>query len=77
MIDMRKLNDELRDLFIEYQWRLDCPFPQAIPEDSLSVIIKPSEHLYRTNPLFHSKVEAMVAGVMHVVRKADELEGKP
>lgn len=69
MIDKKALSDALTVAFIGYQHRLDCPMP--IPHETEEMIILK----YRTDPLFHAKVESMVSGVMRIV--GEHLDGEP
>jgi len=62
-LDRRSLADDLTDAFINYQHRLDCPMPTAT-ETPESIILK-----YRSDPLFHAKVESLAGGVMHILDK--------
>lgn len=63
MIDKRALAEELTEAFINYQHRLDCPMPSAT-ETKESIILK-----YRTDYIFHAKVDSLVSGVMQIVSK--------
>lgn len=63
MIDKRALAEDLTDAFIEYQHRLDFPMPSPT-ETKEAVILK-----YRNDPMFHAKVNSLVAGVMRIVSK--------
>ena len=63
MIDKKALADDLTEAFINYQHRLDCPMPSAT-ETKAAIILK-----YRSDPLFHAKVDSLVAGVMQIVSK--------
>jgi len=65
MIDKNKLHTDLTDLFITYQYRLDCPMPSKT-ETKEAIILK-----YRNDPLFHNKVNALVAAVMFTVNKIE------
>ena len=66
MINKNELADELTDKFIEYQWRLDNPFPspEQTPEN---MFMK-----YRSDHVFHAKVKNLVAGVIRIVGKHDK-----
>ena len=62
-MDNQALHDELRDTFINYQYRLDRPMfvSQKISEEEAAI------NKYRTDSLFHSKVDALVGTVMYIV----------
>jgi hypothetical protein len=62
-MNMNKLHDDLTEEFIEFQWRLDNPFP-AQDESRDTKILK-----YRSDNVFHLKVKSMVCGVMHIISK--------
>ncbi|QZI87726.1 hypothetical protein PODOV032v1_p0077 [Vibrio phage 219E41.1] len=57
-MDKTKLYDELTEMFIGYQWRLDNPMQQKneTPERI--------RHHYMTDYLFHNKVKQLVSAVM-------------
>ena len=61
--NFRKIADELTDKFINYQYRLENPFPSPT-ETPAAMLLK-----YRNDLIFHHKVQAMVAGVMSTVTK--------
>lgn len=61
MIDKTALAEDLRKVFVRYQFRLDHPFPQQ-DETEQTAILK-----YRGDSIFHAKVDALVYGVMNVV----------
>ena len=63
------LYEELTEAFMMYQHRLDVPFESAT-ETKAAIILK-----YRSDPLFHAKVESMASGVMRIVSKHLENEG--
>lgn len=67
MIDKIALLDALTKAFIGYQHRLDCPMP--IPHETEEMTILK----YRTDPIFHAKVRALVSGVMQIV--GEHLDG--
>lgn len=69
MIDKKALSDDLTKAFIGYQHRLDCPMP--IPHETEEMLILK----YRTDPIFHAKVESLVSGVMRIV--GEHLDGEP
>lgn len=57
------LKNDLTKGFIQYQWRLDNPFPS------------PTEHManlrdkYLTDPMFKTKVDNLVVGVMRIIEE--------
>ena len=63
VVDRKALHDDLVNAFMEYQYRLDLPFPS--PTETKAVIIL----RYRSDPLFHNKVNNLVTGVMGIVNK--------
>lgn len=63
MIDKQTLADDLTNLFINYQHRLDRPMPSATETEATKIL------KYLNDPLFHAKVESLVAGVMQIVSK--------
>ncbi len=63
MIDRTALYDDLIDAFINYQFRLDNPFPS--PEESRDTIIAK----YNTDYIFRAKVQQLASGVMSIVIK--------
>jgi hypothetical protein len=65
MIDKRALENELTEVFITYQYRLDQPF-QQINEGREKMELR-----YLSDPLFHAKVGSLVSGVMYIVGKHD------
>ena len=65
MINKNKLADELTDAFIDYQWRLENPFP--LPDESREAkILK-----YQSDYMFSAKVRTIVSGVMVIVSKQE------
>lgn len=62
MSEFSKLHDELVEGFIEYQWRLENPFPA--PYDRNKAILH-----YKSDYVFNGKVRQIVAGVMSLVTK--------
>jgi hypothetical protein len=65
MVDKRALREDLTEAFIQYQYRLDYPFPQhPTTESKLSMIQR-----YRQDGLFHRKVDTLVAGVIQILDK--------
>ena len=65
MLDKQLFSDELTDMFIGYQWRLDKPMPS--PEDTKEAMILK----YHSDPMFRSKVQQLVAGVMLTLDRAE------
>lgn len=63
IFNKRVLADDLTEAFINYQHRLECPMPSAT-ETKEAIILK-----YRSDPIFHAKVDSLVAGVMQIVSK--------
>jgi hypothetical protein len=59
----KAMYDDLIDSFIEYQWRLDNPYP--IQDETKEMMITK----YRTDPIFNCKVQSMVSGIMHIIGK--------
>ncbi len=66
MINRSRVADELTDSFINYQWRLDHPMPDA--NESVESLL---DH-YRSNWLFRNKVDQLVSHVMNVINKHEE-----
>lgn len=66
MIDKNRLHDKLTDAFMNYQHRLDIPFPLAT--ETYDIILAK----YRNDPLFNAKVQSMVAGVMDIIFEAEK-----
>ena len=62
-MNKNKLADELTDAFIEFQWRLDNPFPAHDETQNIKLA------KYHGDNIFHAKVQSMVCGVMHIVSK--------
>lgn len=56
---LQKLQDDLTEMFIGYQCRLDSPMHCTLKSEA---IIK-----YQNDQIFHAKVDQLVAGVMMVV----------
>ena len=63
MIDNIKLDDDLTEAFITYQYRLENPFP--IPYKPFDMMVLE----YRRDPVFRSKVRSLVSGVIHIIDK--------
>jgi hypothetical protein len=61
MFNKEALYNELTDAFIEYQYRLDNPFPSKTETPEVMVL------RYRSDPIFHNKVQSLVQGVMSIV----------
>lgn len=61
--ELKDISNELTDKFIEYQQRLERPFP--LTSENLSGGVE----RYRADPYFHAKVESLVCGVMQTVSK--------
>lgn len=70
MIDKQALHDDLTELFINYQHRLDNPMP-SVTETRAAIILK-----YRNDWVFHRKVDSLVYGVMQVVNKHIDEQGE-
>lgn len=68
MINKRKLAEELTEVFIMYQHRLDFPMPS--PAETKEVILL----RYSNEPLFHARVDALVAGVLNIVMRHQDDE---
>jgi hypothetical protein len=66
-MNRNKLADDLTDAFIQYQYRLDRPFPS--PDDTQENI----NRKYRVDNMFRYKVQDLVGGVMRIIDK--NLEG--
>ena len=62
-MNMNNLEDDLKDIFIGYQHRLDQPMP--LPDETKEKI----RLKYQTDYIFRAKVKSLVAGVMHTVSK--------
>ena len=62
-IDKRAIADDLTATFIEYQYRLDHPMPSTTETYTTYVLA------YRSDPVFHAKVDSMVAAIMHTLDK--------
>lgn len=61
MLDKKAISNDLTKLFIQYQYRLDNPMPN-LNESYEDMVFK-----YRSDHVFHSKVNAIVSRVMMVV----------
>jgi len=66
MLDYRTLQERLTLKFIEYQWRLDTPMPTVYESEAMKVA------KYHTNPIFHARVDTLVAGILHIVQNCPE-----
>lgn len=62
-VDKDLMYDELVRAFIEYQWRLDNPYP-AISETKEVMLDK-----FINDSIFHNKVRSLASGVMQIVSK--------
>ena len=67
-IDKKAMRRELLDAFIGYQYRLDQPF-QSPTESLLEIRIK-----YMDDPIFRTKVQSLVSGVMIIIDKYITME---
>ena len=75
-----KLHRDLTESFIEYQYRLDNPFPELGRSDldagkatymgQIQQAREP-ERLYMVDRMFRAKVQSMVAGVIRIVQGAE------
>ena len=63
MIDKHDLYDDLVEAFIYYQWRVENPMPTT-QETKENMI-----HRYRSDIVFHNKVDSLAAGVMQILDK--------
>lgn len=61
MANKTALSEDLKLLFMRYQWRIENPMP-SFPETDDNLIDK-----YLRDSLFHAKVDALTYGVMNVV----------
>jgi hypothetical protein len=61
MIDRDKLYDDLIEMFIWYQWRLENPVPSS--NDCIKHVV---DH-YNRNWMFNKKVKLLTAAVMEKV----------
>ncbi len=59
----KALYDDLIEAFINYQYRLEHPMPNATETEETRIL------KYRNDPIFHAKVESLAAGVMHIIDK--------
>lgn len=60
MFDKNALTRDLTEAFIKYQYRIENPMPTNT--EGIDGIKE-----YRSNPMFHKKVEALVSGVMTII----------
>jgi len=60
---LEELHTELTNAFIDYQFRLDNPFPSKYESKDIKIL------KYQANPIFRSKVESLVCGVISIVIK--------
>ena len=61
--NLHDLRDNLIDVFIVYQHRLDQPMP--LPTDTIATM----QAKYMRDPVFHARVATLTAGVMDIVVK--------
>ena len=66
--NLRDLQDRLTDAFINYQYRLERPMPNATE----TLEIKHARYL--NDPMFHARVTSLTAGVTDIVIKWLETE---
>lgn len=62
MVDKHAIANDLTEAFIKYQYRLENP----MPTDTEGI---DGVEQYRNNPIFHRKVDSLVAGVMAIIGK--------
>jgi len=62
-VDKTAMYNDFLNAFIQYQWRLDNPYP-APSETKDMMILK-----YRSDPIFNNKVRSMASGAMQIVGK--------
>lgn len=67
MIDKQAIYEELVDGLIEYQWRLENPFPFTGMNRETSQ--PPWTHAYQNDPIFSHKVKQLASGIMGIVNK--------
>ena len=60
-MNKKKLQDELTEMFIGYQYNLDHPMPTPYLSERELI------DLYRRDYIFHARVQQLVIGVMLVV----------
>ena len=58
-----EISKDLTDAFIRYQFRLENPMPS--PKETFALMVD----YYRNDPVFHSKVQSLVGGVMQIISK--------
>ena len=63
MVDKESIYQELVDAFIQYQYRLDNPMPSTTETKAVMIL------QYRSDRLFHAKVQRIVAGIMTILEK--------
>ena len=61
MVNQEKLHNDLIEMFIEYQYRLENPM-LVIGETKRLMVLR-----YRENYQFHAKVDALACGAMAIV----------
>ena len=72
-MDYHHLHAKLISAFIEYQFNLDFPFPKIDSSTATVTQIKMNspEYKYRSDPIFRSKVDCLVSGVINIVQEAE------
>lgn len=61
--DKEKIRDDLVTAFIHYQYRLENPLPR--PEETEELMMM----YYRSDAMFHRRVNSLVSGVMQILDK--------
>lgn len=65
-----KVHNDLIKIFMQYQYNLDYPMPRPYESQisiSETISITPWEMKFNTDRIFANKVNALAAGVMHIV----------
>lgn len=62
-LDWHRLQDDLTDAFISYQWHRENPMPS--PRD-FEESLEPWRKQYLTDPVFRAKVESLAAGTLNI-----------
>ena len=72
-MDYHHLHSKLISAFIEYQFNLDFPFPKIDSSTATATQIQMNspEYKYRNDPIFKSKVDWLVSGVINIVQEAE------
>ena len=74
-MDYHYLHSELISAFIEYQFNLDFPFPKidssTATATATQIQMNSPEYKYRNDPIFKSKVDWLVSGVINIVQEAE------